>query len=327
MAGGLSADERLAGAPAFSRVVDLVGAANPLQRKRVRAMLAERDASYFEFAEAMSRSLEASFMRDPDDARAAAAAYDELCFEMLREQIRFRKTGIYRLDNAADANDTVYSDPARMRRYLIGLMLTYLFWPNHYELFRLFQRGIEGLAPQSTLEVGAGHGLFTAELLRRYPRVDLTVLDISASSMEMTRTFLEALGAPTATTRFRLADFMGPSLDLASFDLIVMGEVIEHVNDAAALMQRAHSLLTPDGKLFLTTCANCPAADHIYYFGSADDIRRLFTESGFAVEQEVVLPAEAVPESRWEAEKVTVNYGAFLVPIPLARATGQDRAS
>jgi 2-polyprenyl-3-methyl-5-hydroxy-6-metoxy-1,4-benzoquinol methylase len=305
-------NERLAGTPSFRRIVDLVGAANPLQRKRVAALLAAQDGAYFDFAESMSRSLDASFLRDPGDARAAVAAYDELCFEMLREQIRFRKTGLYRLDDARDANETVYSDPIRMERYLIGLMLTYLFWPNHYELFRLFQRGLAGIAPGTVLEVGAGHGLFTAEVLRTHPTIDLTVLDISESSMSMTRAFLEALETRTSAVRFLLGDFMGPALGLASFDLIVMGEVIEHVNDAPALLRRARELMTPGGRLFVTTCANCPAADHIYYFGSADQIRTVLSDAGFTVDQEIVLPAEAVPEARWEEEKVTVNYGAFL---------------
>jgi len=312
MADTLTVQERLANAPAFSRVVDMVGAANPLQRKRVQAMLARQGPAFFEFAESMSRSLAASFMRDEGDARAAAQAYDELCFEMLREQIRFRKTGVYRLDDAADANDTVYSDPVRMRRYLIGLLLTYLFWPNHYELFKLFRRGVGALSPRRALEIGAGHGLFTTELLRQHPSLDLTVVDISESSIEATRTFLRAFETPAGSIDFRLADFMGPDLDLGVFDLIVMGEVVEHVNDAASLLRRARESLSPHGVLFLTTCANCPAADHVYYFESAAAIRDLIEASGFAIDDEVVLPAEDVAEERWAADRITVNYGAFL---------------
>jgi 2-polyprenyl-3-methyl-5-hydroxy-6-metoxy-1,4-benzoquinol methylase len=307
-------DERLAAAPSFSRIVDLVGATNPLQRKRIRAMLETRDSSFFAFAESLSQSLEATFMRDPADAMDAAGAYDDLCLEMLREQIRFRKTGVYRLDDADEANATVYSDPPRMRRYLIGLLMTYLFWPNHYELFRLFQRGLVAIEPDRALEVGAGHGLFTAELIRQHPSTELTVLDISESSLAVTRTFLSAFDVPPQSIRFELADFMGPAAELGDFDLIVMGEVIEHVNDAASLMRRARELLTPGGRLFLTTCANCPAADHVYYFGSAEDIRALLHETGFSVVEEAVMPAEAVPIERWEAERVTVNYGALLRP-------------
>jgi 2-polyprenyl-3-methyl-5-hydroxy-6-metoxy-1,4-benzoquinol methylase len=109
-----------------------------------------------------------------------------------------------------------------------------------------------------------------------------------------------------------LADFTRPDLDLPLFDLIVMGEVVEHVNDAEGLLRRARALLAPGGTLYLTTCANCPAADHIYYFGSPADIRSLLDRAGFEIVDEVVLPAEAVPFERWEAERITVNYGAFL---------------
>ena len=61
-------EERLDSLPAFSRVVELVGASNPLQRKRIRTMLRERDDTYFAFAEDVSRSLAAAFMRTPADA-------------------------------------------------------------------------------------------------------------------------------------------------------------------------------------------------------------------------------------------------------------------
>lgn len=319
----ISIEERFESAPSFRRIVELVGAENPLQRKRIRSMLDTRDASYWAFAESMSTSLEASFMREAGEARAAAAAYDELCFEMLREQIRFRKTGAYRLAAAADANDTVYSNPARMRRYLTGLMLTYLFWPNHYELLRLFQRGLDRLAPRVALEVGAGHGLFTAGLLRRHPGVDLTLVDISESSMEMTQAFLGTLGVATSSVSFRLVDFMAPDLGLQPFDLIVMGEVIEHVDDAPALLNRARDLLAEDGHLFLTTCANCPAADHIYYFGSASEIRTLIRDCGLMVSDEIILPAEDVPEASWEADKITINYGAFLRRATASSSSGR----
>jgi len=275
-------------------------------------MLRERDETYFAFAEDVSRSVVAAFMRTPAEALAAAQAYDELCLEMLREQIRFRKTGVYRLDDAADANETVYSDPARMRAYLIGLLLTYLFWPNHYELFQLFRNGLTHLRPRRSLEVGAGHGVFTTELIRRHPGVELTVVDISQSSIEVTREFLNAFDVSADAVRFLLADFMGPNLALGSFDLIVLGEIIEHVNDAGAMLRRATELLAHDGTIFLTTCANCPAADHVYYFGSADDIRELIAASGLQIEREVVLAAEVVPEDRWRAERTTVNYGALL---------------
>jgi 2-polyprenyl-3-methyl-5-hydroxy-6-metoxy-1,4-benzoquinol methylase len=106
-----------------------------------------------------------------------------------------------------------------------------------------------------------------------------------------------------------------------------MGEVIEHVNDAPALMRRARDLLNPGGRLYLTTCANCPAADHIYYFGSADHIRAMLSDAGFDIADEVVLPAEAIPEERWEVERVTLNYGAFLklAAVPLIPLPGSTR--
>ena len=71
-------EERLDSLPAFSRVVELVGASNPLQRKRIRTMLRDRDDTYFAFAEDVSRSLAAAFMRTPADALTAASLHRSL---------------------------------------------------------------------------------------------------------------------------------------------------------------------------------------------------------------------------------------------------------
>ena len=56
--------------------------------------------------------------------------------DFLKEQIRFKKTGVYCIDDASIANEEVYSDPKVMRYYMVGLLISYMFWPNHYALYQ-----------------------------------------------------------------------------------------------------------------------------------------------------------------------------------------------
>jgi len=50
-----------------------------------------------------------------------------------------------------------------------------------------------------------------------------------------------------------LSDGPGPLATLGPFDLIIAGELIEHVPDLTMLFKAAHHLLSKDGELILTT--------------------------------------------------------------------------
>ncbi|MPM78660.1 hypothetical protein SDC9_125671 [bioreactor metagenome] len=91
-----------------------------------------------------------------------------------------------------------------------------------------------------------------------------------------------------------------------------MGEVLEHVENASEFLVKARNLLHPDGKIFVSTCANCPAVDHIYHFHSAREIRQHIEDAGLSVLRECIIPLENIPEDKWEKEKVSVNYAALV---------------
>jgi 2-polyprenyl-3-methyl-5-hydroxy-6-metoxy-1,4-benzoquinol methylase len=314
-------DLMLARYPELNKLVDLVSSENPLQRKRIDAFLRRQEAAYFAFAESLSRTLNRSLMRTEQDRLAAARAYNRTCMDIVREQIRFRKTGKYLLESADVAEQTVYSQKERMRYYIIGLLLSYLFWPNHYQMFCFFRAHLATVKVEQCLEVGAGHGLFTAEILRRFPHSRLTLVDISATSIEVAREVLSAFEIDLNRIEFIHADYTTASLCPAAFDLIVMGEVLEHVNAPEKFLTKALGFLRQDGSFFLSTCANCPAQDHIYHFRCVEEIRDLIRSSGLRILTEQALPAEAVPEELWQKELVTINYSGILT------GTGSDHAN
>lgn len=298
--------------PELFNLSESIVAQNPLQKKRIEAFLADRDDEYWQFAEDLSRTINHHFLSTDQDRLEAARSYNKMCMDFLSEQIKFRKTGKYRIDDSSVAVNEVYNDLAVMRYYMVGLLISYMFWPNHYELFRFFRHHLPKEGPSTFLEVGVGHGLFAAEMLARFSDIRGVGVDVSETWIKTAGEVLSAFGVDMSRFEFILGDFLETDPGARAFDFIIMGEVLEHVNDASVFMSRAKKMLAPDGQVYLSTCANCPALDHVYHFHSADEIRSLIEDAGFKIVADLALPAEDVPEELWQEELITINYCGLL---------------
>jgi len=275
----------------LTRLIGLIAAQNPLQAKRINTFVKQQDADYQAFAEELL-----SFFQSEQELAEAACAYNRVCMELLCEQIQFYKTGVYSLKGV----------PEDTRYYTIGLLLSYLFWPNHYKMFCFFKEHLDSINIKRCLEVGVGHGLFASEVVQHFPNSSVILVDSSGTSIQVAK---EMLNCPQA--RFIHSDYLTAPLE-DRFDFIIMGEVLEHVSDVVGFLKRTHQLLQPDGTIFLSTCANCPAIDHVYHFHTIDEIRGLIQDTDLSIVRELVLPAEDIPEDKWQEELVTINYCAIL---------------
>ena len=113
------------------KIIDLVSSSNPLQKKKIISFVETQDEEYYLFAENLSKIIFYEFLKNDKERIEAARSYNKMCMDFLKEQIRFKKTGVYRINDASIANKEVYSEPLVMRYYMVGLLISYLFWPNH----------------------------------------------------------------------------------------------------------------------------------------------------------------------------------------------------
>ena len=298
--------------PELFKLTELIVDENPLQKKRIEAFFADCDDEYWQFAEDLSRTLNHHFMTTDKGRLEAARSYNKMCMDFLSKQIQFRKTGKYRITDSAVALNEVYNDLEVMRYYMVGLLISYMFWPNHYELFRFFRHHLPKKEPSNFLEVGVGHGLFAAKMLTWYSGTRGIGVDVSETSIDTAREILEAFGADISRFEFVLGDYLKTDLETQAFDFIILGEVLEHVNDAAAFLVRTKKLLAEEGQVYLSTCANCPALDHVFHFHNVEEIRNMIKDAGFRIVADLALPAEDVPEDRWQEELITINYCGLL---------------
>jgi 2-polyprenyl-3-methyl-5-hydroxy-6-metoxy-1,4-benzoquinol methylase len=296
------------------KIIDLISMNNPLQKKRIHNFLKKQNSEYWDFAESLSANLNHSFLTDDFKRLQAANAYNKMCMDFLREQIQFRKTGSYRIEDATIALSEVYNDINVMRYYMVGLLISYIFWPNHYELFRFFKLNLPKSSKiMSYLEVGVGHGLFTSTLLKSIPSIKATLVDISKTSIEIAKEIINTFQVEKNNINYIHGDYLKINFDNTGFDFIIMGEVLEHVNNAPDFMTQTKNLLNKGGSVYLSTCANSPAIDHVYHFKSVDEIRNLIREHNFKIVKELVLPVDNIPTEQWEKELTTINYCALLM--------------
>ena len=228
------------------------------------------------------------------------------------EQMHFFRHGEYRHKSYAEVADRVYHDRSYMDRYMYGLVLTAFLWPNHVQIARFFEKVLPTDRSGNYLEVGPGHGFFMASAAARGSFDRLTGIDISAASISQTRALLDHF-APGVSERceLRLADFHeAADLQSGSFDALIMGEVLEHVENPDVFLRRLHGLARDDAFIYVTTCVNAPAIDHIFLWRTTDEIEALIEASGFQIVEALRLPYEGktLEQARKQALPINVAY-------------------
>jgi 2-polyprenyl-3-methyl-5-hydroxy-6-metoxy-1,4-benzoquinol methylase len=211
--------------------------------------------------------------------------------DTFNEQIYFMKHNSYRYSKFADVANRVYFDADYMHRYMIGLALTAYLWPNHRAIYRFFSERLRQIRGGAYLEVGPGHGYFLITALNNSTFSSVSAVDISATSIQLTREVVAEF-EPERSSSLSLiqADFLTADLGVDSYDAVVMGEVLEHVEAPITFLKRLHSLSRPGGFIFVSTCINAPAIDHISLFRSVEEVEQVITDAGLVIKERLYAP-------------------------------------
>lgn len=100
------------------------------------------------------------------------------------------------------------------------------------------------------LDVGGGYGFFGSAMIRSRPDVEIRILEPSATRVETGRRhFVERADPNFPTPQFEvgLLDDSFVARNCASYDVVTLWHVLEHVEDPLDLMHRAGALLRPEG--------------------------------------------------------------------------------
>lgn len=246
-----------------------------------------------------------------------AESYRTICCDMRKEQLYFARSGEYRYSRYEEVADSVYRDEAYMARYMHGLALTTFLWPNHLRMKDFFLEKLPCDLPGRYLEIGPGHGLFFLNAVQRSAYDFFEGVDISSRSAELTSSILKAAEVDPSRYRIRCRDFLACDFSdclagTSGFDAIVMGEVLEHVECPGDFLEQIHRLSHADTFVYVTTCVNAPAVDHIYLFRSPEEIASLAFDAGFAVMDELLVPHAELDLAETRSRKLPINVALSL---------------
>jgi len=99
------------------------------------------------------------------------------------------------------------------------------------------------------LEVGAGHGWTSRQILETFPQVELTASDINPKISKTTARLQKRYGA---RLRFQQADILNLPFDRFSFDIVVGAHVMHHLTRPDEAIRQVLRVLRPGGLLGLT---------------------------------------------------------------------------
>lgn len=292
-------------------VWDLVREQDPRHRPFLDTAFAGLEAAEQAALDAYLAHLRAEGLTD----QRIVDCYLTLVGDMLREQIYFRRHKHYRHSTYVEVAASVYDDPDYMTRYMVGLGLSTYVWPNHVAMRRFAEGAMPVGSGRGFLEVGPGHGLFFLHALGLGGFSRYVGVDISATSLALTRALLERRGEVPDSLDLRHADFLDCALS-GGWDALVLGEVIEHVERPGAFLERAASLADADTWIHVTTCINSPAVDHITLFRDEATIEALFADAGLRIEDRLALGHAGTTLAESHARALPVNVAYVLRRAP-----------
>ena len=284
---------------------------NPMHAKFIRASLeslrntdAEDLNEYLSFCLACHMSLE-----------QVADCYNTIVTDTQTEQIYFLRNKKYRYSTFDEVADHVYFDAGYMQRYMCGLAVSSFLWPNHNAIHQFFLESFPKDVGGTYLEVGPGHGYYfmKAATLGQFDR--LVGVDISPASIRMTGEIIDYFGIRKEYNgRVQLieADFLNQNLSDKNISVIAMGEVLEHVERPEEFLSRLRGLCGEKTTLYLTTCVNAPAIDHIYLFESVDQLESMIRSAGLQIIKSIYVPYTGKTIEECVNQRLAVNVAYFL---------------
>ena len=175
-----------------------------------------------------------------------------------------------------------------------------------------YVRSVIGSSPQRIVDIGCGAGLVTVPLAA--DGHDLVGVDRSEPSLAVARDHAERGGVRAV---FRAQDAVALAEADETFDVALLLDVLEHVEDPAAVVQEAVRVVKPGGSIVFHTFTRNPLAYLVAVLGprivTRDCPRHLHAYSQFIRPRELRAAFEAANATVTAVQGVRPSFDAALV--------------
>jgi 2-polyprenyl-3-methyl-5-hydroxy-6-metoxy-1,4-benzoquinol methylase len=195
---------------------------------------------------------------------------------------------------------------------MTGLALTNFLWPNHIAMRKFFRNKLPRDISGSYLEIGPGHGFYMMMAMRDTSYSHFLGIDISPASVDLTNRILcdSTFGC---FDRYEIVerDFLKWSTN-QRFDAVVMGEVLEHVENPIDFLRRINEFANEKGFIYITTAINAPAVDHIYLYRSQDEVEEQIVSAGLRIKERLLSPYLGTTLEESKENNLPINIALIL---------------
>lgn len=239
--------------------------------------------------------------------------YNTITIDTQIEQMNFFRMGTYRHSRFSDVASSVYFNPDYMKKYMYGLAITSFLWPNHASIHEFFVKSFPREKKGVYVEIGPGHGYYFMKAAELGGFSRMIGIDISPSSIEMTSEILRHFLVDKAVKVDLVeTDFLDYVPDVGEFGCIVLGEVLEHVEEPAQFLSKIAQISCSETHVYVTTCINAPAVDHIYLYRSPDEVTHMIKAAGLSIVEHFYAPYVGLSFEESLDRKLPINVAYVL---------------
>lgn len=237
----------------------------------------------------------------------------DLNVQFLKLQTELEKKGRYHFSTFKEVEEYFSQFSEEGVDYLWGLYFSQIFWVTHHRLFNFFIKNFVTTTQEkgSCLEVPSGSGIYLTHFLLRNPSWTGYAIDLSDSAIKQTKELVKINSLQERVVVTMKDIFLYE--ENKTYQKIICGELLEHVEDPVAVLKKLYTLLDTEGVLFLTTVAWAAAIDHIYLYKNEHDIREHIARAGFLIKEEYIQKVFPKDETAPKDKNIAINYCALLI--------------
>ena len=301
----------------YKSLINHISKKNIFQKKLIRKIISREQVSYFKNSEdIIKRILKVSkSIKKNVNLKKIANTYLWYTDLLKKEEIYFEKYKNDRTKNYQEVYKNVYSKPDYMFNYAIGLGTSQLFWENHIKVFDFFCRNFVKKIKKNPqiAEIGMGHGLFSAEVFKRYNKSKSTMIDVSDMCLSFAKKMSLISGGNKKNIKIINQDVQKKiPLEDNSLDGLLLGEVIEHLSKGRQVMKELSKKVKKGGICYFSTPANGPAEDHVLLFRNVKQIREFIKKCSWTIVKETPITLGNMSVKYAEKHSKVINYCAIL---------------